>query len=162
MFIFISRYIETKKGFVANRLCSEMTRHLTDDINIKALISFKGAAHYPYFVCFVLAAQAKVPSRMETTPIDDELLQTLAFNLHSSWRTLGKALKVNPQRINVINNNYNNYYEKGMAMFEEWKKTPGDNVTKENLQKALEEAEIDLSCCKEVARKYPYLLYKHQ
>lgn len=40
---------------------------------------------------------------------------------------------------------YKTDYERGKAMFDEWKGTAGDNATKENLQKALKLAEIKIS-----------------
>lgn len=85
---------------------------------------------------------------MNTTPVDNKLLKTLAEKLGSQWKTLGTALGITPERLKNIqgrDKNYPNNYAKGKAMLDEWKKTAGNNATKENLQKALEEAGIKIS-----------------
>ena len=103
------------------------------------------------FVTVVLADQSnlsKDPSKDPSkVPVDDSLLQTVASQLHSQWRALGVTLKIDDKRRKHIagNRNYKNDYERGMAMFDEWKKKAGNAATKENLQKALKEAGIKIS-----------------
>lgn len=88
---------------------------------------------------------------METTPVDDSLLESLLADpkLRSGgWKRLGVALRVEANRLKYFdrcNKRYENDYKKGKAMFDEWKKTAGNNATKENLQKALQEAGIEIS-----------------
>ena len=77
---------------------------------------------------------------MDTTPVDDELLQAVAKKLHSRWKTLSTYLGINADRLKNIegrNKSNPNNYRKGMAMLNEWKETAGNNATKENLQNAL-------------------------
>lgn len=92
---------------------------------------------------------SKVPSKVETTPVDDSVLETLLAEpkLQSNWKRLGAALEVNANRLNYFYRCYlyQNDYEKGKAMFHEWKQTAGDNATKENLQKALKLAGIKIN-----------------
>ena len=87
---------------------------------------------------------SKDPSKV---PADDSLLHTVALQLHSRWRTLGLTLEIDDKIRNRIagHRNYKNDYERGMAMFDEWKKKAGNAATKENLQKALKKAGITIS-----------------
>ena len=85
---------------------------------------------------------------MNTTPVDDDLLKTLAEKLESKWKTFGAALGITTQRLKNIqgsNKSYPNNYAKAKAMLDGWKKTAGNNATKENLQKTLGEVGIEFS-----------------
>ena len=74
---------------------------------------------------------------MDSTPVDDELLKTVAKKLHSRCRTLGKILGIQEERLKNIQDRYKESYLKAMAVLYEWKETAGNNATKENLQNAL-------------------------
>ena len=103
------------------------------------------------FVTVVLADESnlsKDPSKEPSkVPVDDSLLQSVALQLHSQWRTLCVTLEIDDKRRNHIAGykNYKNDYERGMAMFDDWKKKAGNAATKENLQKALKKAGIKIS-----------------
>ena len=87
------------------------------------------------------------PKEPSKVPVDDSLLQSVAVQLHTQWRTLGVTLGIDHRRRNHIAGyrKYKTDYERAMAMFDEWKKKAGNAATKENLQEALTKAGIKIS-----------------
>lgn len=81
---------------------------------------------------------------METTPVDDSLIETLlsASKLQSEWRALGTVLGIQKERLDYLGKTkmYKDDYARAKRVFDYWKEKP-DNATKENLQKALKALE---------------------
>ena len=81
---------------------------------------------------------AAQPNSWDDKPVPGDLVYNLVEDLSTSWKMLGRRLGLTEGVLSNIDSEHRKVVEKGVGMFEEWKKRKTVDATIKALRKALE------------------------
>lgn len=81
---------------------------------------------------------AAQPNSWDDKPVPGDLVYNLVEDLSTSWKMLGRRLGLTEGVLSNIDSEHRKVVEKGVGMFEEWKKRKTGNASMKALRKALE------------------------
>ena len=88
---------------------------------------------------FVITGAVMAPTSLDNRPVSDKELHDIGSSLPSSWKRLGRCLRIPEKGLETIDMREHDTGRKGILMLNMWKETWGKYATGSVLKVALEE-----------------------